>query len=223
MRATRSLTQRKMLDPEKAFLMAARSAGILMYRLAKAGAEVLLVHPGGPFWSRRDLGAWSIPKGEIDPGETAEEAAANSARSWARRRPALSSRWAAFGNVPARASRPSQWKATWKRIGSSARRKWSLNGRVAAVASGDFRRSTGRRGSRCRRRGCGCWRRKLRSSIASRRCCGTVTLEPCAWLSRSFTTGRRWLIEFPYSRCAFGRIDCVPSRSARYGRPARTS
>lgn len=75
MRATRSLTQRKMLDPEKAFLMAARSAGILMYRLAPAGAEVLLVHPGGPFWSRRDLGAWSIPKGEIDPGETAEEAA----------------------------------------------------------------------------------------------------------------------------------------------------
>lgn len=55
--------------------MASRSAGILMYRLAKGGAEVLLVHPGGPFWRRRDLGAWSIPKGEPQPEETAEDAA----------------------------------------------------------------------------------------------------------------------------------------------------
>jgi len=46
-----------------------RSAGILLYRGAENGLEVLLVHPGGPFWSRKDLGAWSIPKGEIDEGE----------------------------------------------------------------------------------------------------------------------------------------------------------
>lgn len=46
-----------------------RSAGILLYRVAGGGHEVLLVHPGGPFWSRKDLGAWSIPKGEIDEGE----------------------------------------------------------------------------------------------------------------------------------------------------------
>jgi predicted NUDIX family NTP pyrophosphohydrolase len=45
------------------------SAGILLYRLAAGGPEVLLVHPGGPFWSKKDLGAWSIPKGEPDPGE----------------------------------------------------------------------------------------------------------------------------------------------------------
>ena len=44
--------------------MTARSAGILLFRQAAAGPEVLLVHPGGPFWARRDLGAWSIPKGE---------------------------------------------------------------------------------------------------------------------------------------------------------------
>jgi predicted NUDIX family NTP pyrophosphohydrolase len=46
------------------------SAGIVLYRLATGGLEVLLVHPGGPFWARRDLGAWSIPKGEYGPDET---------------------------------------------------------------------------------------------------------------------------------------------------------
>jgi predicted NUDIX family NTP pyrophosphohydrolase len=49
--------------------MASRSAGILLYRRAEAGPEVLLVHPGGPYWARRDAGAWSIPKGEHDPGD----------------------------------------------------------------------------------------------------------------------------------------------------------
>ena len=44
------------------------SAGILLCR----GNEVLLVHPGGPFWARKDLGAWSIPKGEVQPGEDPE-------------------------------------------------------------------------------------------------------------------------------------------------------
>jgi predicted NUDIX family NTP pyrophosphohydrolase len=46
-----------------------RSAGILVYKWADAGLCVLLVHPGGPFWAKKDLGAWSIPKGEIDEGE----------------------------------------------------------------------------------------------------------------------------------------------------------
>ena len=45
------------------------SAGILLFRRGGEGVEVLLVHPGGPFWKRRDDGAWSIPKGEIEPGE----------------------------------------------------------------------------------------------------------------------------------------------------------
>lgn len=49
--------------------MAKRSAGILLYRRAPSGIEVLLVHPGGPFWQRKDLGAWSIPKGEVGEGE----------------------------------------------------------------------------------------------------------------------------------------------------------
>jgi len=49
--------------------MPKRSAGILMYRGAGAALEVLLVHPGGPFWAKKDDGAWSIPKGEYDADE----------------------------------------------------------------------------------------------------------------------------------------------------------
>jgi predicted NUDIX family NTP pyrophosphohydrolase len=51
------------------------SAGILIYRSKNRRLEILLVHPGGPFWWGRDSGAWSIPKGEIDPGEDYENAA----------------------------------------------------------------------------------------------------------------------------------------------------
>jgi predicted NUDIX family NTP pyrophosphohydrolase len=46
-----------------------RSAGILLYRRREGELEVLLVHPGGPFWARRDAGVWSIPKGEYAPQE----------------------------------------------------------------------------------------------------------------------------------------------------------
>ena len=49
--------------------MAKQSAGVLLFRERLGHLEVLLVHPGGPFWARRDAGAWSIPKGELDPGE----------------------------------------------------------------------------------------------------------------------------------------------------------
>lgn len=44
--------------------MAKKSAGLLLFRRTSGSLEVLLVHPGGPFWARRDLGAWTIPKGE---------------------------------------------------------------------------------------------------------------------------------------------------------------
>jgi predicted NUDIX family NTP pyrophosphohydrolase len=46
-----------------------RSAGILLYRERSGAPEVLLVHPGGPFWERKNLGVWSIPKGEYEDGE----------------------------------------------------------------------------------------------------------------------------------------------------------
>lgn len=55
--------------------MPRRSAGILFDRVRHGAREVLLVHPGGPFWRGKDRGAWQIPKGEIDPGEDAETAA----------------------------------------------------------------------------------------------------------------------------------------------------
>jgi predicted NUDIX family NTP pyrophosphohydrolase len=47
------------------------SAGILLYRRSAAGLEVFLVHPGGPFWAKKDQGAWSIPKGEYGAGDDA--------------------------------------------------------------------------------------------------------------------------------------------------------
>jgi predicted NUDIX family NTP pyrophosphohydrolase len=55
--------------------MPKRSAGILMYRQPLAGIELLLVHPGGPFWAKKDLAAWSIPKGEFLDPETPLNAA----------------------------------------------------------------------------------------------------------------------------------------------------
>ena len=54
---------------------APRSAGILLYRLGKRGLEVLLIKPGGPFWRNKDAGAWMIPKGALEPGESALDAA----------------------------------------------------------------------------------------------------------------------------------------------------
>ncbi len=54
--------------------MAKVSAGVLLYRRHGDGLEVLLVHLGGPFWAKKDAGAWFLPKGEVNPGE--EELAA---------------------------------------------------------------------------------------------------------------------------------------------------
>jgi predicted NUDIX family NTP pyrophosphohydrolase len=50
-------------------VVAKTSAGILLYRGEGSSLEVLLVHPGGPFWAKKDEGAWSIPKGELEDGE----------------------------------------------------------------------------------------------------------------------------------------------------------
>jgi predicted NUDIX family NTP pyrophosphohydrolase len=49
--------------------MIKRSAGILLFRESSSSIQVLLAHPGGPFWKRKDAGAWSIPKGELEEGE----------------------------------------------------------------------------------------------------------------------------------------------------------
>jgi predicted NUDIX family NTP pyrophosphohydrolase len=54
----------------RASRLAVESAGLLLCRERDGKTEVLLVHPGGPFWKNKNQGAWSIPKGEIEPGET---------------------------------------------------------------------------------------------------------------------------------------------------------
>ncbi|SIP88362.1 hypothetical protein [Bosea sp. TND4EK4] len=76
---------------EAEWLMAIRSAGILLYRRSVAGIQVLLAHPGGPFWSKRDRGSWSIPKGVVASAEKAEKRrrCASLPRRWANRRPAF--------------------------------------------------------------------------------------------------------------------------------------
>ena len=56
------------------------SAGILLWRRSLAGLEVLLVHPGGPYWRNKDAGAWTIPKGQLDPGEEPLDAAVRELR-----------------------------------------------------------------------------------------------------------------------------------------------
>jgi predicted NUDIX family NTP pyrophosphohydrolase len=55
--------------------MGKKSAGILLYRFKNKDIQVMLVHPGGPFWAKKDAGVWSIPKGEFDDDENALVAA----------------------------------------------------------------------------------------------------------------------------------------------------
>ena len=55
---------------------APQSGGILLYRRAEGGLEVLLVHPGGPYWQQQDFGSWSVPKGIAEDGEALEAVAA---------------------------------------------------------------------------------------------------------------------------------------------------
>lgn len=51
------------------------SGGILLWRRGASVVEVLLAHPGGPYWATKDAGHWTVPKGEVEPGETVEEVA----------------------------------------------------------------------------------------------------------------------------------------------------
>jgi predicted NUDIX family NTP pyrophosphohydrolase len=60
--------------------MPVRSAGLLLFRRTSGAVEVLLVHPGGPFWATKDEGAWSIPKGLVNPGEDDLDAAVRETR-----------------------------------------------------------------------------------------------------------------------------------------------
>lgn len=57
------------LHPHCGLTLVQVSAGILLYRRSSSGTEVFLVHPGGPYWTRKDAGAWSVPKGLVNAGE----------------------------------------------------------------------------------------------------------------------------------------------------------
>ena len=69
--ACRCRTCNSLLD----LVLAATSAGIVLYRHRGGAVQVLLAHPGGPFWRRRDEGAWTIPKGLVEPGESPQATA----------------------------------------------------------------------------------------------------------------------------------------------------
>ena len=133
------------------------SAGILAYRKGARGLEVLLVHPGGPFWRKKDDGAWSIPKGEIDAAEDPEQAAR---REFAEElgSSALIGRLQALGEVCQRGGKrviaftgeghfdPRHWRAI----------RSILNGRPEAAGDRTFLKSTARNGSISSSRGPRC-------------------------------------------------------------------
>ena len=135
----------------RAAVAAKRSAGILLYRRDGGEVELLLVHPGGPYWAKRDLGAWTIPKGEIEAGRGAARLRPAGAGEELGTAPDLDARGADRRSArcarnPARWSKPGRPRATSTRRGSTATAsRWS--GRRAAAASASSPRSTGPSGS----------------------------------------------------------------------------
>lgn len=106
------------------------SAGILLYRFARGDLEVFLVHPGGPYWEKKDAGTWSIPKGEFHPGENPLEAALREFREETGQEVGRAGKfieltplaqpsgkivyaWATEGNVDATAVRSNTFKMQW--------------------------------------------------------------------------------------------------------------
>ena len=130
--------------------MTKKSAGILMYRWVADGLEVLLVHPGGPLWSRRDLGAWSIPKGEIGLGEEPEASAKREfAEELGFRLKATCLLSVKFDNEAGRPSSPLPCRAnSISRLCAATRSR--SNGPHAAEGSNRVRKWTARDGSTCR-------------------------------------------------------------------------
>ena len=125
------------------------SAGILVYRFASGVLEVFLVHPGGPFWAKRDQGSWSVPKGEVDEGAGLLETAQREFREETGlpiegefieltplRQPSgkLVHAWAVNGEIDT------------SRVESNT---FSMSGRRIPESSSNFPKSTGRNGSQC--------------------------------------------------------------------------
>lgn len=105
--------------------MVKRSAGILIYRFGTAGVpEVLLAHPGGPFWARKDIGAWSIPKGNVEPGEDDLAAARREVHE----------------EIGTRLDGPFQWLGEFRQPGGKIVVAWAAQADIDAesVVSNDF-------------------------------------------------------------------------------------
>jgi hypothetical protein len=135
--------------------MPAESAGLLVHRRRGRGLEVLLVHPGGPFFAKKDDGAWSIPKGVIDPGEDRLDAARREFRE-------------ETGNEPPSGPltqldpiTPGPAKATTTRRRSRASRS-PLNGRRTPAGNRRFGKSTVPSGFRLKRPAARFWKRRSR-------------------------------------------------------------
>jgi predicted NUDIX family NTP pyrophosphohydrolase len=109
-------------------MAAKQSAGLLVFRRSKSGLEVFLVHPGGPFWAKKDQGAWSIPKGEFAEDEEGLAAARREFREEVgqdvageflpltpRRQPSRKTvhAWAVEGEVDARALVSNEFELEW--------------------------------------------------------------------------------------------------------------
>lgn len=108
--------------------MPTTSAGILLYRRVGDSIEVFLIHPGGPFWAKKDEGAWSIPKGEINPDEDPLAAARRefneetgseidgdfiSLESIRQKGGKIVSAWAVEGSIDANAIRSNMFSMEW--------------------------------------------------------------------------------------------------------------
>ena len=130
--------------------MPARSAGLLVYRVGGDGdLEFLLVHPGGPFWARKDRGAWSIPKGEHDPEEDPLIAAEREFREEVGQDPPAGPRLF-LGEVTQAGesgSRPGpSWVTSIPPEAPATRSNWS--GRAVRASFGRIPKSTGSSGRR---------------------------------------------------------------------------
>lgn len=82
-----------------------QSAGLLLYRLREGRPECLLAHPGGPLWARRDAGAWSLPKGEIEAGEAPIDVAQREFREETGFEPPDAAGWLDLGEIRLRSGK----------------------------------------------------------------------------------------------------------------------
>jgi hypothetical protein len=188
-----------------------QSAGLLLFRRRTGGLEVLLVHPGGPLWARKDEGAWSIPKGEVAQGEDVLAAA--------RFRRVRSSRSHPCVRPVEKSSTSGPWKAT-----STPRRSRAIssrwNGRPGPERSGPFPKWIAPPGSTSKPP-------SARSSLARRSSCNTSRNELHKLLSSyGSLLGKPMTARYPRIRKAASTInwaianggsDCVGANAASAG------